>query len=479
MSIKPVHVNLRTYQIGFGDCFLLSVGYDDETERHCLIDFGSTRYNRTAAGKKRKDGIAAHIASITGGKLHAVVASHRHKDHISGFAGKSGEVIAGLDPEIVIQPWTENPAIEIDATAPIAVGGGDRSLVQALGSMQEFALHVQQQWMAFVGLEDAAKESDPEKLDVFELEKQIRKLDERPKNLFGVDMPRAVAQNALQQLLHLGLTNISNRAAVENLIAMAENANRGGYYGKYGDKVDMRGIMPGVTLWVLGPPTVAQWPSIKRKRHRDPDEFWHMRSEFWQAHAANQALAAKGALFEGAATISEVPFPSRWAIPKAQAVRVDQLLAITQALDSALNNTSLILLFEIGDKKLLFPGDAQIENWEFVLDKAGRDTIEGRQVAELLSGVDLYKVGHHGSLNATPKSLWAMFENRSTSKSDPRRMFSVVSTQGDVHGSRSKNTEVPRKTLLNALRANTHHHSTQTQRAAAAFVHETQLFVGS
>lgn len=476
MNSRPVSVALRTYQIGFGDCFLLTVGYSNDSQRHCLIDFGSTRYSRGWAGRNTTE-IAEDIKVVTGGKLDVVVASHRHKDHISGFAGKSGAIIAALEPQLVVQPWTEDPAIEVDASAPIDVGAGNQTLVQALASMQNFALHVQQQWMDLVGLDRAAAETDPGKLDAYELERQIRNLEDRPRRLLGVDMPRAVTQSALQQLLHLGLTNISNAEAVKGLIAMAEDAEAGGKYCKFGDRIDLRGIMPGVKVSVLGPPTVSQWPSIKRQRHRDPDEFWHMRSEFWQAHAASQALAAEGPLFDDEGTLTEVPFPFRWAVPKAQAVRVDQLLAIVRALDTALNNTSLILVFEIGEKTLLFPGDAQIENWEYVLHKARGETKEGQRYAALLRGVDLYKVGHHGSLNATPKTLWNMFEKRSRTKDTPDRMTTVMSSLADVHGSKSSSTEVPRRTLVTALKQQTDHHSTQMQRKKAEYVHIIEMAV--
>ena len=41
-----------------------------------------------------------------------------------------------------------------------------------------------------------------------------------------------------------------------------------------------------------------------------------------------------------------------------------------RTLDDQMNNTSLILLFEVFGKKLLFPGDAQIENWSYALQDA-------------------------------------------------------------------------------------------------------------
>jgi hypothetical protein len=67
------------------------------------------------------------------------------------------------------------------------------------------------------------------------------------------------------------------------------------------------------------------------------------------------------------------------------------------------NNTSLVLAFEWGEPGsgvvLLFPGDAQVGNW-----LSWRDQTYGKKkikIDDLLSRVLLYKVGHHGSHNAT------------------------------------------------------------------------------
>ena len=61
------------------------------------------------------------------------------------------------------------------------------------------------------------------------------------------------------------------------------------------------------------------------------------------------------------------PIEVRWLVYHATPAAVDQMLQIVRTLDKAMNNTSVILLFEFGDKSLLFPGDAQIENWEYAL----------------------------------------------------------------------------------------------------------------
>ncbi len=44
-SRKPTSVTIRSYQVGFGDCFLVSFNYGEDgtaARRHVLIDFGST-----------------------------------------------------------------------------------------------------------------------------------------------------------------------------------------------------------------------------------------------------------------------------------------------------------------------------------------------------------------------------------------------------------------------------------------------------
>jgi hypothetical protein len=107
-----------------------------------------------------------------------------------------------------------------------------------------------------------------------------------------------------------------------------------------------------------------------------------------------------------------------------------------------MNNTSVILLFEVMGKKLLFPGDAQIENWSYALE----DAPEAKKTRTLVRDVDVYKVGHHGSLNATPKQLlWENFSKRDG------RLHTFLSTLSGKHGRTRSRTEVPRRTLLEEL----------------------------
>jgi hypothetical protein len=72
-------------------------------------------------------------------------------------------------------------------------------------------------------------------------------------------------------------------------------------------------------------------------------------------------------------------------------------LAVAVALDKAVNGTSLMLVLEISGTYLLFPGDAQWGTWQAAM--------EDPEWRELLKRVSFYKIGHHGSHNATPQNF--------------------------------------------------------------------------
>lgn len=401
---KPQSLTVRTYDVGFGDCFLLTFHYA-KRNRHVLIDFGSMelpqgkRENGKKIAGRYLNRIAAQIAEDCDHQLDVVVATHRHQDHISGFARSDGqgpgEIIRALNPRLVIQPWTEDPDAAIDATEPT------RSLhVRTLAQMQAMA----------------------------------EQLATTAKSLRGQRF-----KDARTELTAIGLDNIKNRDAVSNLQTMAPNR-----YVHFGRAAGLGRILPGVKVTVLGPPTVKQTNTILSQRSRDPDEFWHLNADFWRRLAVTAERHGTGAapLFPKHAA-GVLPRSAGWFKYTVMRERADSLLSIVRALDDAMNNTSVILLFEVNGKSVLFPGDAQYENWMYALS---RDN-----VVKALAAVDLYKVGHHGSLNATPRTLWNAFKQKGPA-SQPGRLQSLLSTRGGVHGSPDRKTEVPRRSLVNALK---------------------------
>jgi metal-dependent hydrolase (beta-lactamase superfamily II) len=410
-------MNIRTYQVGFGDCFLLSFHYDSGKKKHVLIDFG-TKALPKGSPKDLMLRIANNIKEVVGDDLVAVVATHRHQDHISGFQrnkGKGpGDIIRSVKPKVVLQPWTEQPDLEQKATKPALrrFGKGAKAHVAALSDIHKVAAQIV----------EAAQRG------------QLR-MDMRGRLSF------------------IGEDNVKNLDAVKNLMDMGVKEP---VYVFSGSKSGLGSLLPGVRVHVLGPPTVDQSNKI-RSYAKTSDDYWG-----FQAHAMRAASGSRGR--SGAKRKSNVLFPrhvasrgpnypveTRWLIYHAHVAYSEQLLSIVTMLDRVLNNTSVILVFEAGNKKLLFPGDAQLENWLFALDGTHD------KYKTLLQSIDLYKVGHHGSWNATPKKLWNLFKKKSAS-SGPARLKTLMSTlEGVFH----EKHEVPREKLVTELKRQSDLFSTQ------------------
>jgi hypothetical protein len=421
----PTKLRIRSYNVGFGDCFLLTFSYGaGERDRNVLIDFGSTKKSDFAP-EGGMAAIARQIGRDCGEKLDMVVATHRHRDHISGFSRTPGTIIKALEPELVVQPWTEDPRLEPNATGPRR-GLRARGLVARLSDMQALAA---------------------------EIHAQVPRLKASP------EVPAVLRA----QIEFLGETNLKNAAAVRNLRTMGK---REPVFASFGTKLPIADLLPGVKIDVIGPPTLVQSKAVARQRERDENEFWHLR-----ARAGSGNGAARGArLFPGAVATGPMPQEARWVIPRIDAMHAGEMLAIVRRLDEALNNTSLILLIEVLGEVLVFPGDAQIENWSYALFEAPNR----RSIRNRLRRAAFYKVGHHGSLNATPKTLWKDFARKNTDAA-PDRLWTMVSTAADLHGDPEDDTEVPRETLVTALGDLSDFRNTQTITSRTEFWHDVEI----
>ena len=400
----PNALSIRMYHVGFGDCFLLTFHYSS-VDRHLLLDFGSTR-----TGKVYMTEVANDIRLQTNGKLDAVLVTHRHKDHLSGFAKhddpskSSGDVIASLNPELVSLTWTEDPELAEDAAAPS--DNINLAFINSLASMENLARR----------LEILAQEA-------------------KKKRRFGFSSEAEV----------LADINIPNKPALQTLLSLTGQDDT--EFLHYKSRTKLNRMFRGVKFHILGPPTVEQSSRVKRQRARDNEEYWHI-ADYWRI--MDNSFAAIG-------DAAEIPFAKKhirkrkppyanWFVERMQHVQSNDLLQISRVMDNAINNSSIILLIEVGGKKLLFPGDAQIESWDFVLN--GPDKEKNRA---LLADVDLYKVGHHGSLNGTPKTLWKLFEKRKD-HAGTKNLVSLLSSRIDIHGKKNRGTEVPRAKLVDALK---------------------------
>src|SRR5262249_54700593 len=291
-STKPISFRVRAYQVGFGDCFLLTFKYSGGKNKHVLVDFGSVSLPPDAP-KDQLQKIATDIKNECGSDgLTAVVETHRHRDHISGFStqGKNspGTVIKNLKPKIVLHPWTEDPNAQPSATT--ATGNANlKAFADRLNLMQTFSAR------AYL---------------------EAKQLQAR--NWRGVAAELAFA----------GENGLSNDSAVRNLIAMSAKHE----YLNCGQSTSLNQLLPGVTVSVLGPPTLKQSAAIKKESSTNPNEFWQLQKETTTLNPTKHMRRAK--THKGA-----YPAGLRWFIRKADSVRADQLLGLVRILDKALNNT--------------------------------------------------------------------------------------------------------------------------------------------
>lgn len=391
---EPIGVRVRMYQVGFGDCFLVSFEYPapvgGRTARHILFDLGSTRAAHDSTFTMET--VAKLIKEHTQGQLDVLVITHRHKDHIGGFGiAGCGSIIEELKPKLVLRPWTEDPELGADARGP-ALAGTSRGFVAALAEAQ-----------TAVG--------------DLNFEKGRR--------------------GALGALAAATDDQLPNQDALDRLVRMSEDGR--GRYLHAGKTIGVGTVIPGLKVTVLGPPTVEQHPEVAGQASSDP-EYWMFRlGRSLQAAATITAPAA--ARRTGTATIP--PGPVRWLVEHLKPQRTSSVARLVTSLDDAMNNTSLILLLEVGELSLLFPGDAQIENWNYTLGRLATNP----ELTEKLTNIDLYKVGHHGSRNATPRSLHHLW----TQRPGKPQLTALMSTRSGVHG-KKKETAVPRETLVEALK---------------------------
>jgi L-ascorbate metabolism protein UlaG (beta-lactamase superfamily) len=414
----PSRVHVRMYRVGFGDCFLLTFDYrralpDGRRQRHVLVDCGTTRQDPD--GPTMAD-VAGLITEHCGGKLDVLVVTHRHSDHLSAFqVTDTAKMMDGLKPDLVVRPWTDDPTAAIDATGPVALDDASRRYVASLRAGQDAA-----------GLVGHALKAD------------------------GANGHHALNgdSGALRgELARLALDQVANQAAIARLEGYAQAAK--GAYVAFGGDTGIEQLVPGVEVEVLGPPTVAQWPEVTNQRSDDPDEFWMLSRNLVEKGFGETGLDPADPRRWDVLLGDDRIGPARWLLERLDDQRVGSLLRIVRTFDGAINNTSLILLLKVGDRRLLFSGDAQIENWSYVLASDGAEN--GAALREELSRLDLYKVGHHGSRNATPRSLFNLWTKQGERE---HPMVALMSTLDGVHGKRPS-TAVPRATLVNALRGRT------------------------
>jgi beta-lactamase superfamily II metal-dependent hydrolase len=340
-------VTIRMYNVGFGDAFLVLLPHGNK-QRRILFDCGSVQ--AAEGGLPMSSVVDRIVRDVTDedgvARIDVVVCTHRHKDHVSGFGQEAWE---NVEVKEVWMPWTEHPT---DSEARRI-----RNIQSNLASGLEKTL--------------AAKPVGAMAEDEF---KRCRFIVENALNL---------SNEKAMKTLHNGFSGDPERRFLPEVDDGPPVEDR---------RVLKTTALPGVKVHVLGP---SRSRDIIRDMNPPKGESFLRMSGVVQsdtgAPPAPFSHEFRRTDYSGTGTLA----PN----DKEEIQRAGDFseLAVAVALDKAVNGTSLMLVLEIAGTYLLFPGDAQWGTWCAAM--------EDPEWREILGQVSFYKIGHHGSHNATPKSF--------------------------------------------------------------------------
>ena len=422
---KAKGLRVRMYRVGFGDFFLVTVP-TTKGDRYIVIDCGVFKGTSQTGDIGTIEDAVEDLFQTTGGKLSLVIMTHRHADHIAGFS-RAAETFRKFEASMVWMPYWEQFNDKKD------------SPMNLQAEIEQLAMQLA---MQFRGREDE------------EARTALYMLGDAT----GVDFSAAPT----------GGKKLSGNALALDLLKnhLGKNGENVRYYAA-GDEPELPSELKGLKASILGPPPkeaqvfmkledlkkgVGQYLDSATGGDGGTSAILPFRKQWWfdpareyRAPDPNDPKAPK---------VKPVDFKAAAGI--VDGAQPDMLAAAAKKIDNFLNNQSLVVLFTFGGKKLLFVGDAQAGNWEhwlYRVDAPDRDPTKLGDIVEesrdLLANIDFYKVGHHGSTNATPiQAVEAIGVGRPTNS-----VVAMCSTEVEVYGNPDKGTEVPRDPLLDALGA--------------------------
>ena len=353
---------IRMYRQGLGDCFLIAIPRrTDPIPFRILIDCGVVLGTPDAGTTMTK--VLEDVVQESGGKIDLLLATHEHWDHLSGFI-QAASSFAKLKVGDVWVAWTEDPNDALANTLR-----GERR--QALSSLR---LGVGAMRMAG----DAASAGEVEEL--------------------------------------IGFFGATGGPSTEDALAKVKASATGKvrFCLPSDPPVSLDGA--DVKLYILGPPHDEKLIRQTLPSARNPETYGIAAKSLSATVMAGLSIDDDSAPFSDFRSIpietaAGLNFFQRWYFgpgPDApewrriDATWLDGASELALALDSATNNTSLVLAIELSARDvLLFAADAQVGNWLSWQDLSW--TVDGRAVTgpDLLARTIFYKVGHHGSHNAT------------------------------------------------------------------------------
>jgi hypothetical protein len=386
-------VRVRFYCQGIGDCHLLRFDRPGGGAFWMMIDCG-VHSSVTDGNAKIKD-IVADIRKLTP-RLDVIALTHEHWDHNSGFFSEH-DAFTNFEVGEVWLGWTENAADpqarELDkfkGAALAALQGASQRLERAQGLSSYLAsvrqgLHAVQEFN-FGAKGEKVRAARDAAIKLAPSSDKVRFLE--PRNApFELPVAPGIRVYVLGPPRDKSLIGVTDRP--------------GETYG-----INRFGLAP-IVLGLNNAFDSGGDPSNDETAPFDPNEGFDLSDIL--AGTAPAQLTNEAERNSRALTVDLVhdryidAAGEPWRRIDHDWLGVSADLAIQ--IDQRTNNSSLVLAFEFLDsgRVMLFVGDAQVGNW--LSWKDVQWPVAGKTVSahDLLARTVFYKVGHHGSHNATLK----------------------------------------------------------------------------
>jgi hypothetical protein len=382
-NAKP-GVRVRMYRQGLGDCFLVSFFTDPAKLFHILVDCGVFRGTNEAKPMMNK--VAANIKEATSpGGLDVLVATHEHWDHLSGFL-QARDVFDSLNVGSVWVAWTEDPnnpvARKLKETQALRI----QALTNVVTEFTNLRLGMKQgisEILGFFGDEGdlgaAGSSTTKSALDYVTSKAKVR---------FCMPGEPPIELNAIPGVRFYILGPPQDPVLIKQSNPSRKNSEV--YESNLGLNAD-------VAFLAATQPNYEAVVADESDRDRQWRSFPFDKSYRVSIEEAKQPGFCSSTYFDARSDYRKID--NDW-------LNWSEQLALN--LDSDTNNTSLAFAIELpkSQKVILFPADAQVGNWlswsslSWKVKDADGLTRAVTSV-DLLNRTALYKVGHHGSHNAT------------------------------------------------------------------------------